>query len=90
MSGKVVSSAPVTTAMDKCGVDWPGVSDTINHVIHLLETQGTTVVRIVRTTMAGIAALTGRDMIGVFAAIQSDTADVKMIIAAIKAEFGLE
>lgn len=71
------------------GVGVDDVLATVNHVIHLLETVGSTAISLVKTIMVGVKAATGRDMLGVFRALNEATADVNAIIAAIKAEFDL-
>lgn len=71
------------------GVNWDDVTGTVTRVIHLLEAIGPTAISLAKTAMLGIKAATGRDMLGVFAALNDAVDDVTVIIAAIKAEFDL-
>ena len=68
-------------------VDVEGVA---RHILHLLQTQGETALDAVRAGVAVIKAATGRDLFGVLAALDKVRADVTEIVAAVKAEFGIE
>lgn len=70
-------------------LNWDDVTATVNHAIHLLETVGPTAIGLVKTIMLGVQAATGRDLLGVFAALNSAQRDVQVIVAAIKTEFVL-
>jgi len=67
-------------------VDVPGI---VAHVLNLLQTQGSTAISAVNNGMKIIKAATGRDMLGVFEAINAEVTDVNTIITAIKVEFGV-
>lgn len=72
------------------GLSYDDVLGTVQHVINLLETVGPVAINLAKTVMLGVQAATDRDMLGVFKALNVATGEVKEIIAAIKAEFGLE
>lgn len=65
------------------------ISGAAQHILHLLQTQGATAIDAVRQLVAGVKAFTGRDYVGVFAALNAEEKDVEAIIAAVKAEFAL-
>lgn len=68
-------------------LSWEDVERTVTRVVHLLETTGDTFISLVKTAMVGIKAATGRDMLGVFAALNAAVLDVQVIVKAIKDEF---
>ena len=86
---KFSSTMVATVPMQAIGINWPGVKDAIQHAIHLLETKGPTAVATVKVIMVGVQALTKKDYVGVFLALQEVSTDVQTLIDAIKAEFDL-
>lgn len=78
-----------TMMMDKVGFSWIDVNDVVEHVIRLLESQGDTAVAIVRRLLKLVKAVTDRDLLAIFTLLNDTVVDVKKVIAAVKAEFGL-
>jgi hypothetical protein len=79
-----------TPLMTEYGISWPTIVDQAQHCINLLESQGDTILSLVTGTLRMIAALSRRDMIEIFALLNATYTDVAKLIAAIKAEFGIE
>jgi hypothetical protein len=79
-----------TAEMTAAGLSWPDVTDLAQHCIALLESQGPTALRLVGNTLRLIAAVSRRDMIEIFALLNATYTDVQKLVAAIKAEFGIE
>lgn len=83
----VVAATPV---MGLAGLSADDVLVQIRHVVNLLETQGDTVLDIVTGALKMVRYFSTRDMIGVFTELNKQVVNVQALIAAIKAEFGLE
>jgi len=78
-----------TPTMAKVGVNWLDIKGFAEHLIHLLQTEGETAIDLVDTSIRLVQAVTGRDYVAIFAALQKGQRDVTEIIAAVKAEFGI-
>jgi type IV secretory pathway VirB2 component (pilin) len=80
----------MTAAGNKVGLSWPGVESAVQHALNLLQgPTAATCIDIVKTLMVGIQAATGKDLVGVFAAMNQERVDITALVAAIKAEFDL-
>ncbi len=82
-----VTSAPVTMGASRAGLAWPGVVTAINHTLHLIETSGPVMADAIKTLLLGIQAATGKDMLGVLAAVNQETVDYHVLAAAVREEF---
>lgn len=90
MSAQVFSTtAPVPPMMATVGLSWEGVLDFAKKSIKLIQDQGSTFLDLIENGFKAFKAVTGRDFIGVFAAIQQAGGDLQKIIEAIKAEFNI-
>ena len=78
--------APMCAA---AGIDWGWTERMVNHVVNLLESQGSAIKETVTDLLRAIRLFTGRDMKGVFDALGEVSDDVSGIIKAVKEEFGL-
>lgn len=78
-----------TQMMGAAGFSWDDVLVQAQHVVHLLQTEGDTALAIVTGTLKLVRYIAARDMLNVFAQLNATTVDVQALIAAIKAEFGL-
>jgi hypothetical protein len=79
-----------TPLMTEYGLSWPDVTDLAAHCIKLLESQGATALRMVGNILRMIKALSLRDMVEIFTLLNATYTDAVKLIAAIKAEFGIE
>jgi hypothetical protein len=82
-------SAPPTQPMHAVGLSFDDIAVQAQHVVHLLQTQGDTALRVVTNTLKLVKAVTGRDMLTVFALINQETVDIQTLTKAIQDEFGL-
>lgn len=65
------------------------VSGAAQHILNLLRDEGETGLDAVRAGISLIRSLTGKDLAGIFAALDQERTDVAAIIAAVKVEFSL-
>lgn len=79
-----------TPMMGSVGLSWLDLKSYAEHLVHLLQTEGDTAIDAVDTAIRLVKAVTGRDFVAVFAALQQEQKDIQQIIAAVKAEFGIE
>lgn len=89
MSENPVLSIAPTAEMQAVGLTFVDVLAVAQHVVNLLESQGKTCVEIAAGCLRLIKAVSGRQMLEVFAALRDLQDDVSVLIAAIKAEFGI-
>jgi hypothetical protein len=83
-------SLPPTPLMAGVGLSFVDVQEVAQGVIHLLQTQGDRALSVAKNTLLLIKAVSSRDMLVLFAAVNALSVDVPAIIAAVKLEFGLE
>lgn len=86
---KPFGSTPLPVGAVEVGFSWFDAEVQIRHVINLLETQGDTALAVVKGSLKLIKLATQRDMLGVFAELNSVTVNVQKLVEAIKAEFGI-
>lgn len=79
-----------TPTMTSVGLSWVDIEVQVKHVLNLLQTQGETALEIVRGTIRLIKAVTNREMVAVFIELKALSVNIQALIAAIKAEFGIE
>ena len=84
-----VMAAEPTAMMASAGLSFVDVLSVAQHVVKLLESQGQACLDIVAASLKLIKAVSGRDMLGCFAALREVTDDVTKLIAAVKEEFGI-
>ena len=78
-----------TPVMGSVGLSWLDLKSYAQHLIHILQTEGNTAIDAVDTAIRLVKAVTNRDYVTVFAALQQEQKDIQQIIEAIRTEFGL-
>lgn len=71
-------------------IQFVNVEAIARHAIHLIESEGETAIDEVKRALAAVRGFTGRDLPAAFAALDKVNADTAEIVAAVKAEFGIE
>ncbi len=89
MSEKFCTTAPLPATMKAVGLDWSGVRVYAAKSIKLIQDHGDEFLDLIDAGFKAFTAVTGRDFVGVFAAINAAQRDLQAIIAAIKLEFDL-
>ena len=84
------TSAPVPEPMGAVGLDWTGVRAYAEKAIKLIQDHGHEFLDMIDAGFRAFKAITSRDMLGIFAALNDVTVDLQKLIAAIKDEFGIE
>ncbi len=87
MAQKFSTTAPIPAAMHKVGLDWSGVRTYAEKSIKLIQEHGDEFTDLIENGFKAFAAVTGRDFVGIFAALNAAQKDLQAIVAAIKAEF---
>lgn len=84
-----MANMAATPVMESVGLDWLGVNGVVEHVIHLLETEGPQAAKVCRDILKLVQGITGRDLSGIVAALSAGVVDVRKIVADVRAEFGI-
>jgi hypothetical protein len=82
-------SMPPTTEMAAIGFGFFDLVDNAQKAIDLLQNHGDEMVDVLRTGFKLWVAISSRDLMGIMAELNKAVVDVQMLIAAIKAEFGI-
>lgn len=88
--GAALMAMPPTPMMAGVDLDWSGVIAYARGAIRFLKEHGDTAIDALEAGFRAFKAITGRDMMGIFAALSELTVDVQNLIAAIREEFGIE
>lgn len=76
-----------TASMSTVGYSVDDVLELARHAIHLLETAGPAAISLAKNVLKAVGYFAGRDMLGVWAAVNAAVVDAQAVIAAIRAEF---
>lgn len=79
-----------TPEMAAVGLDWTGVYAFAEQAVQLVQDHGDKFLSLLRNGFKAFQAITGRDFMGIFAALNAASVDLQELIAAIKEEFGIE
>lgn len=83
------AAAPPTPPMAAVGLDFSGVLTYARKAVDLIQQHGDDVLDMLAAGFRAFAAVTGRDMIGVLAALSDANRSGQVVVAAIQAEFGI-
>lgn len=83
------SKNAATAKMGAVGIDWLGINGIVQHVIHLLNTEGPAAARVCADILKLVQGISDRDLSGIIAALVSGETDVAKVVADIRAEFGI-
>lgn len=89
MATKFSTTAPVPATMTAVSLDWSGVKVYAEKSVKLLQDHGAEFIDLIDMGFRAFKAVTARDFVGIFAAINAAQRDIQAIIAAIQAEFGI-
>lgn len=84
------TKAPIPPLMKAVKLNWLSILGMAEHCVNILQSEGETVLDIVRGIMKMIQAVSERDLFTIFAQLNKTTADVNKVVDAIKKEFGIE
>lgn len=78
-----------TPQMETVGLDWFGVNGVVQHVIHLLETEGPQAAKVCADILKLVNGVVPFDLTAIISALMAGSVDVQKLIADIRIEFGI-
>lgn len=78
-----------TAKMQAVGMSWTDITVFVEHLISLLESHGPMMINMVRNGLKMVQAITDRDLSEIIKLTMQFNVDIRALIAAIRAEFGL-
>lgn len=83
------ASMEANPEMEAVGLDWSGVYSFAEQAIQLVQDHGDKFLSLLRNGFKAFQAITGRDFMGIFTALNAATVDLQALVQAIKDEFGI-